>query len=289
MSCLCVHLLIPVSFSWLPLYCIVAQQQYASYRNTHLWVYFTGVALWMAALWFCINRAPSAILQRFAWGMAGGSLTGIQCFLKDALTILKVSNDKRPWKLPWTLYFLTALAIGSSVGGLSILTQCMKRYDATFSNAMNAGSFVVSSGIMSAVHYHTFSNFSSKYSSVMYPTGLAIILVGLWILVRNTHEVKVLQDKHEYDTIAKLKEIKEGSLELTTVEESEIEESVELMARRRSRTASASSVDAENFGLVHRSSSTTSAGLTPLPNRDRAASSSSVNRDRTASTSSLHF
>ena len=165
----------------------------------------------------------------------------------------------------------------------------MKRYDATFSNAMNAGSFVVSSGIMSAVHYHTFSNFSSKYSSVMYPTGLAIILVGLWILVRNTHEVKVLQDKHEYDTIAKLKEIKEGSLELTTVEESEIEESVELMARRRSRTASASSVDAENFGLVHRSSSTTSAGLTPLPNRDRAASSSSVNRDRTASTSSLHF
>jgi len=243
----------------------------------------------MAALWFCINRAPSATLKRFAWGMAAGSITGIQCFLKDALTILKVSKDKRPWKLPWTLYILFALAIISSVGGLSILTQCMKRYDATFSNAMNSGSFVVSSGIMSAVHYHTFSNFSSKYSFVMYPMGLAIILVGLWILVRNTHDVKVLHDNRDYDTIAELKEFKEVSLELTTVEESEIEESVELMARRRSRTASASSVDAENFGLVHRSSSTSAGLTTPLPNRDRAASSSSVNRDRTASTSSLHF
>ena len=248
----------------------------------------------MGLLWYCINKTKHAILQRFAWGMAGGSITGMQCFVKDALTVLKVSRDKRPWKLPWTMYIMTVLAIATAVGGLSILTRCMKRYDVTFSNAMNAGSFVVSASIMSAVHYKTFANLSSRNSAIMYPLGLAIILVGLWILVRHTREAEVHQynnviSNDDDDTISSLRDLKEevSHLELTTVEQIAMEESAGLVPRRgsatrqRGRTESASSVE-DNYGLVHRPS------FHGFANRDRTASSSSMNRDRTGSASSVN-
>lgn len=233
----------------------------------------------MVALLYCINISPHAVLHRFAWGIAGGFVTGNQCFVKDALTVLKLSEDKRPWKLPWTFYILVVLAIATAVSGLTILTQCMKRYDVTFSNAMNSGAMVVSGNIMSAVHYRTFSNLSSKYSPTMYPTGITIVLVGIWILVRHTKE-KAVQEEDDEDTIAELRGLTEApSLELTPVDEtSSIEETAGLMSRgRRDRTASSSSIE-DNYGLVRRP---TTPGVS---SRERTASASSVNRDRTAST-----
>jgi len=95
--------------------------------------------VWLCGIWYCINISTNALAQRFAWGGGGGSITGMQCFLKDALIVLNLSRDKRPWKLPLTFYILIVLGITCAVTGLAILTRCMKRYDVTFSNAMNSG------------------------------------------------------------------------------------------------------------------------------------------------------
>jgi len=129
---------------------------------------------------YCTTSHPAA--QRFAWGVTGGSIVGIQCFVKDALTIFSLAEDKRPWMLPWLFYVLAVCAVSVSVSGLMLHTRCMKNYDATYSNAMNSGAIVLSASIMGAVHYSTFSNLQSVYSFGFYPLGLAIILAGLYVL-----------------------------------------------------------------------------------------------------------
>lgn len=124
-------------------------------------------------------------LKRFAWGAAGGSLTGLQNFLKDSLTILKAGHGR---VFPWYLFFMVLLAIATAFSGLLLLTACMKRYNATFSAAMFVGSFVISASVMSACHYHTFENLEKRYDFILYPLGLVILMVGIYVLVQETEE-----------------------------------------------------------------------------------------------------
>ena len=105
--------------------------------------------------------------KRFAWGVLGGSITGMQCFIKDALGLIHGLDLAPTWttlvsfvslSLPWELYGLLLLGGLLPLLGLVLLMQCMKRYDATYTASMFMGSIVISSSIMSAVHYHTFDH-----------------------------------------------------------------------------------------------------------------------------------
>lgn len=127
-------------------------------------------------------------MKRFAWGAAGGSITGLQNFLKDSLTILKARNG-----FPWYLPVMVLLAIVTAFVGLILLTACMKRYDATYSSAMFVGSFVISASLMSAVHYKTFDNLDGIYDYILYPLGLLILMGGIFILVHETAESFILE------------------------------------------------------------------------------------------------
>jgi hypothetical protein len=64
----------------------------------------------------------------------------------------------------------------------------MKRYDVTYSAAMFVGSFVLSASIMSVIHYDTFDHLRSAASYVMYPTGLVILIGGVYMLVQESKE-----------------------------------------------------------------------------------------------------
>jgi len=167
-----------------------------------MYLYFTSVLLWLFGMWYGINVSQNPSFQRFAWGVTGGTLTGIQCFVKDALTILSLTSSI--WKLPWIFYVLLFLGIAMAAGGLAVLTLCMKRFDATYSNAMNAGALVLSATVMGAVHYDDFGNLDSVYSYVLYPIGLIIILWGLYVLDVGSSEKKVHDD---YDDDAELDDV----------------------------------------------------------------------------------
>jgi drug/metabolite transporter (DMT)-like permease len=154
--------------------------------------------------------------KRFAWGVAGGILTGCQNFIKDFITMVQIIlrdgyGDYHqtahwmifmtPWKLPW-YFFGMLVAAGAFAGvGLIIFVGCMKRYDATYSAGIEAGSLTLTASLMSALHYHTFANLqqrggdSSSYnwSLILYPTGLAILMVGVCLLMHHTPQDDLME------------------------------------------------------------------------------------------------
>lgn len=141
----------------------------------------------LTLFYFIANESSSSpAWKRFAWGVAGGSVTGLQNFLKDALTVLKASTSNNMIlgiPIPPMLFFVfMAAAIAAAVSGLLLLVQCMKRYDVTYSSAMFVGSFVVSASIMSALHYDTFSNLHSVWQYILYPVGLVLLMIGIVLL-----------------------------------------------------------------------------------------------------------
>ena len=191
---------------------VTVQDIRESYRYPPFLLYLFGLFAWMLILWIWMqydgtnnsdnnNNHVRETLKRFSWGAAGGSVTGLQNFLKDSLTILKAVQveEDTGGSFTWYLPIMVLLAAGSAFGGLLFLTACMKRYDATFSSAMLVGSFVVSASIMSAVHYATFAHLESAWNWVLYPLGLVILMAGVWMLVHE-QEQRVVLDQRSRNT-----------------------------------------------------------------------------------------
>ena len=131
---------------------------------------------------YLIKFSDNFFLQRFAWGCTGGAITGTQNFLKDSLTIIKASDGR--W--PLILYLLSSLAGISAFVGLLFLTACMKKFDATYASASFVGSFVVSASIMAAVHYNTFAQLTGVLNYILYPSGIIVLMVGVYLLVKES-------------------------------------------------------------------------------------------------------
>lgn len=153
------------------------------------------MVLWMWLLYHWISDPSTPPnLQRFSWGVAGGSVTGLQNFLKDALTLIKANASLTSSNRPNFVYLLPLfifMAAVTAFGGLLLLTACMKRYDATYSSAMFVGSFVVSATIMSAIHYHTFQHLQTGANYLMYPMGLLLLMIGVLLLVQDSDKETV--------------------------------------------------------------------------------------------------
>jgi len=156
----------------------------ASYEKPAFIFYFVGLMLYAIIMAYWINYSENSTLRRFAWGCTSGAVTGAQNFLKDSLTIWKANAHQ--WCL--MLFPLMFFAAVTAFGGLLLLTACMKRYDATYSAASFVGSFVVSASVMSAVHYNTFSQLNGVLNSVLYPFGIGILMVGVFLLVKESSE-----------------------------------------------------------------------------------------------------
>lgn len=155
-----------------------ADQVLASYSDPNFVLYFLLLLTWMVLLsWLILYGNDSS--RRFAWGVAGGSITGLQNFLKDSLVLLQSSQTIH-------FVFMGSGAALSALIGLLLLVRCMKVYDATYSSSMFVGSFVLSASLMSSVHYHTFQNLQHTWNYICYPLGLVILLGGIFILSQDT-------------------------------------------------------------------------------------------------------
>jgi len=153
------------------------------YREPQLLAYFGGVLIWVSILALVINRGSSG-WRRFAWGLIGGSVTGVQNFIKDSLAVIHGLDGSH---FPPQLFFMLLMAGLLPLTGLLLLMQCMKRFDALYSASMFVGSLVVSSSIMAAVHYHTFDNID-RIGLFFYPVGLLTIISGTVVLAVESYQ-----------------------------------------------------------------------------------------------------
>jgi drug/metabolite transporter (DMT)-like permease len=184
------------------LYSLNVDTMQEQYREPRFLVYFGAMSVWMTFLVIVIRCSNVPVWRRFAWGVMGGSVTGMQNFIKDALAvvhgldfgnttttttsiIIKEFTVHSLLEIPWSLYGLLLMAAIMPMAGLGLLMACMKRYDATYSASMFMGSLVISASVMSAVHYHTFDHLSTL-QSVLYPLGLMTMLSGTAILATET-------------------------------------------------------------------------------------------------------
>jgi len=174
------------------LYSIDVQTLERQYSDPLFLSYFACMILWVVLLVHLSNNGD-ATLRRFSWGVIGGSITGMQNFIKDALAVLHYhhrrhennsssDDENQDYYYPFQLYLLLGMAGIISLTGLLLLMACMKRYDATYSSSMYLGSTVLSASIMSAVHYHTFHHLTTIIKTISYITGLFILLIGCVIL-----------------------------------------------------------------------------------------------------------
>jgi drug/metabolite transporter (DMT)-like permease len=160
-----------------------------SYLQPVFLLYFVVLLVYVLVLGYWMKYSTSPVLRRFSWGSCGGSITGLQNFLKDSLTILKdTSKQQQQQPLPAFFYLFIFGAAGTAFAGLLILTACMKRYDATYSAASFVGSFVVSASVMASVHYNTFGELKGLANYILYPTGLIVLMIGVYILVRDSSD-----------------------------------------------------------------------------------------------------
>lgn len=68
-----------------------------SYHYPPFIMYTVGTVLWMLLLLYWMTYSPNPTLKRFAWGVAGGSITGFQNFLKGELGDFVVSLSLSFW------------------------------------------------------------------------------------------------------------------------------------------------------------------------------------------------
>lgn len=178
-----------------------------SYKNPYFLAYFGALGCYLILLAYWINYSKSSMLRQYAWGACGGTVTGMQNFLKDSLTLFKVSKGPMVWALPFFIF----MAAASAFSGLLMLTACMKRYDATYSAASFVGSFVISASIMSAAHYKTFQSLGNLWSYILYPVGLLVLMIGVYVLVRERQEVIDDEIDDEEDIVVGMRKNSEDS------------------------------------------------------------------------------
>ena len=166
-----------------------------SYTETATILYFVVLGLYLALCFYWIHRSDNSQLQQIAWGTCGGTITGPQCFIKDALIIVQDVTGKGD-PIPWFLPIMILCAAACAITGLFLESKCLKRYNATFSEAGFVGSFVVSSSINAAAHYHTFENLPTLLNVILYPFGLIVLVTGVFILNKGTsiHEGEVTSE-----------------------------------------------------------------------------------------------
>ena len=161
----------------------------SSYREPAFRTFILLMTLFLIQLGVLIWICPkTSLLRKMAWGSIGGSITGFQNFLKDALTIydatkIQQEQTRTNVSLPVSFFLFVVLAMLTAFVGLLFLAACMKRYDATYSAAMFVVSFVISASLMSSVHYHTIEHLEGVSNYIMYPLGLMTLFLGAFILI----------------------------------------------------------------------------------------------------------
>ncbi|GMH74050.1 hypothetical protein TrST_g7583 [Triparma strigata] len=147
------------------------------YRSPKMVGYFIGFGVFYIAVTLGC-KSPIPAVEKFCWGVSGGSIAGLLLFIKDSLSLFK---SESPWH--WQIWLFLSGAMFVGLYGIRCLSFCMKRYDTTYSATMFVVSYIFSADIMSLIRYDIYKNMESTAQKVLFPVGMIILLGGVAILM----------------------------------------------------------------------------------------------------------
>jgi hypothetical protein len=151
-----------------------------AYSKLDLLIFFVVFFFLYIFITWC-KTSKNADISKIAWGLSGGSISGLLCFIKDALSLAAADGVSRPFAT-WQIWLMIYGALFTSVVGVMNLSQCMKRYDATYSASMFVGSYVTSATSVSIIRYNILDRLA-YWQLIVYPLGLVILFIGIAIFV----------------------------------------------------------------------------------------------------------
>jgi len=152
------------------------------FTEPEFWWFSLGVAIYLSTLAYLMRnsepvgaRADWPVLRKLAWGMVGGSVGGIYIFLKTTLMMIREEGGDAFTKWPTYLVLIgTGLTAG---GGIVLLNEALKRYNAMFIAPLYQAGLVVMGGISGAVFFKELNGLGTA-RVVVWAISIVIICFG---------------------------------------------------------------------------------------------------------------
>ena len=160
-------------------------QLFALFKETGFLMYAALVLASSAILFFMIKTLPkSSKYRKVAYGVLSGLIGGNLFFLKAAVELLHDDNDDI-WSYVET-YLIVFGALGTAGGGLMVLNQGLRDYEALYLVAMYQSFLIIIGSISGAVFFHEMSGMKAWWQDMLYPLSILMTINGIMILSRET-------------------------------------------------------------------------------------------------------
>ncbi|KAK8813122.1 hypothetical protein WA158_002714 [Blastocystis sp. Blastoise] len=133
---------------------------------------------------YCILSNKNNIIpyKKFAYGLLSGSLGGNQIYIKSLTCFITIFLMKHQNIFIFTFFYTSVImSIVTALGGIIILNNGLKYYDALYLIPMYQGSFIVF-GALSAVCFFKETIHITQLSGIMYLLGILFNISGLYVL-----------------------------------------------------------------------------------------------------------
>jgi drug/metabolite transporter (DMT)-like permease len=149
-------------------------------RSNPQFLAFAFALSWWIGLMVLVLVLPEertgAQMRKLAWGCISGAVGGLFFFVKASLNLL---DEPDAWGR-WQSWAIAGAAAASSLIGVILLNEGLRRYDAVFITPVYQGVLVLVGSLSGVAFFQELENFSWA-RIYAFLSSLMLIVVGLWI------------------------------------------------------------------------------------------------------------
>ncbi|CAI5733146.1 unnamed protein product [Peronospora destructor] len=130
-------------------------------------------------VWIIFSYEKKSSWRRFAFGALSGLIGGNLFFLKASVELLAEGGSI--WSNPLTFAIFVA-ALSSAGGGIYVLDQGLREYDALYLVAIYQAFLIVIGSVSGVIFFHEISGMNSCWQLIIYPASIATTVGGIIVL-----------------------------------------------------------------------------------------------------------
>ncbi|RMX70089.1 hypothetical protein DD238_000258 [Peronospora effusa] len=153
---------------------------YALFQSRIFFEFATLVVCTAVVLvWVIFSFEKKSGWRRFAFGALSGLIGGNLFFLKASVEL--IAEGGAIWSNPHT-YAIFVAALLSAGGGIYVLDQGLREYDALYLVAIYQAFLIVIGSVSGVIFFHEISGMNSCWQLIMYPSSIATTVGGIIVL-----------------------------------------------------------------------------------------------------------